>query len=147
MQPYTHGLIGIAIGISFFPDNYFAQGVLVAGSVLPDVPNAIKMIMDKVRGKKPFADLTESPLINNVTHSFFVWLAIVAVYAAIVVGQSDWESSLIIKLIYPFCIGGLLHWFIDRCTHAEERFNKTDQKMFWPLNIKLPGVWEYRYDH
>lgn len=147
MQTYTHALVGGAAGISLFPDNLFAQCVLVAGSVLPDVPDAIKMIMDKVRGKKPFADLTRSALINNMFNSFFVWMGmLVVVHVVIAVGQSDMESLFATKL-YPFCLGGLLHWLIDAYTHAEERFSKTDSKMFWPLKITTRGVWEYRYDH
>lgn len=146
MQTYTHAFFGVAAGNILFPDNYLAQGVFVAGSVLPDVPDAIKMAIDKVKGKKPFTDLKKSLLAGDIAHSLFVWLAMVVVYVAIVVaGQSGWES--LYPFCYPFCVGGLLHWSIDMLTHAEERFKKTDNKLFWPIGVVTKGVWEYRYDH
>lgn len=138
MQTYTHFTVGVAVGIVLFPDNYLAQGIFVAGSILSDVSSAVKMITDKARGKKPFADLEKSLLVNNILHSFFVWAAIYFLGVGL-----DYKHGYVML----FSLGGLLHWIIDRFTHADKRFVKTDQKFLWPFKISTKGFWEYRYDH
>ena len=135
MQTYTHLNLGLLMGVILFPDSHLGQGIVAAGSLFPDVPNAIKMVMDKARGKKPFADLDRSMVTNNVAHSFFVWMVIIG------------ACVFFAKEILPLCIGALLHLVVDRLTHKDKQFAKTDQKLFWPLKITTKGVWEYRYDH
>ena len=94
--------------------------------------------MDKARGKQPFVDLQESTLANNIFHSCFVWIAIIGVCLFFIKDK---------EILRAIATGAMLHWLIDRFTHADERFAKTDQKFFWPLKITTKGVWEYRYDY
>lgn len=141
MQTYTHFTVGAVIGAVLFPGNYLVQVIFVVGSVLSDVPSAVKMIMDKARGKKPFADMEKSSLINNICHSFIVWIGIIL--ACILL---HFPASTMIPF-FAFALGWLLHCIVDRMTHSGEKFLKTDQKILWPFNITTKGFWEYRYDH
>lgn len=144
MQTYTHFTVSLAAGIALFPDDYLAQGIFVAGSVLPDMPSAVKMVLDKAHGKKPFADMDKSPLVNNIFHSFFVWAGIVLV--CITARDLDTPAPTMTPF-FAFALGGLLHCIMDIMTHSGERFSKTDQRILWPFNIATKGFWEYRYDH
>lgn len=137
MQIYTHALVGTVAGIIFFPENYFAQAVCAVSSVAPDAISALQFFTDKLQRKKTFSEETKGRIfLRSISHSFWVLLA--AVVASALVGDC---------ILIAFCIGAGSHLIIDILTHNGKEYKATDQKFFWPLSLKLPGVWEYRYGH
>ena len=137
MQTYTHALVGVAAGISFFPDNHFAQATCVVGSITPDVISALQLFTDKLQRRKAFSEETKRRIfLRSISHSF--WLLLAVVIAGVLTGND---------IVIAFCAGAGSHLVIDMLTHKGEEYQPTDQKFFWPLNANLPGVWEYRYGH
>ena len=135
MQPYTHALVGVATGISFFPDNHFAQATCVVGSITPDVISALQLFTDKLQRRKAFSEETKRRIfLRNISHSF--WLLLGVIVAGVLTGND---------IVIAFCAGTGSHLIIDMLTHKEKEYQSTDQKFFWPLNANLPGVLEYRY--
>lgn len=135
MQTYTHALVGVAAGISFFPDNYFAQGVCAVSSVAPDAISALQFFIDKLQRKKAFSEETKGRIfLRSISHSF--WFLLAAIIASALSGN---------YMLIAFCAGAGAHLMLDFLTHKGKEYQATDQMFFWPLSIKLSGVWEYRY--
>lgn len=137
MQPYTHALAGVAAGISFFPDNYFAQAACAVSSVAPDVVSALQFLIDKLQKRRAFSDSEETKgriFLRSISHCFWVLLA--AIIASALIGNC---------ILIAFCVGAGSHLIMDILTHNGKEYQATDQKFFWPLSIKLTGIWEYRY--
>ena len=135
MQTYTHALVGVAAGISFFPDNHFAQAACVAGSIAPDGISALQFFIDKLQEREAFSKETKGRIfLRSISHSF--WLLLAVVIAGVLAGND---------IVIAFCTGTGSHLIIDMLTHKGKEYQSTDQKFFWPLNANLPGVWEYRY--
>jgi len=134
MQPYTHALVGVATGISFFPDNHFAQAACVVGSIAPDVISALQLFTDKLQRRKDFSEETKKRIfLRSISHSF--WLLLGVIVAGALTGND---------IVIAFCAGAGSHLVIDMLTHKGKEYQPTDQKFFWPLNVNL-GLWEYRY--
>lgn len=137
MQTYTHVLVGVAAGISFFPDNYFAQAACAVSSVAPDAISALQLFSDKLQKRMAFSEETKGRIfLRSISHSF--WILLAAVIASVLIGN---------HILIAFCVGMGSHWVIDVLTHKGKEYQATDQKFFWPLSVKLPSVWEYRYGH
>jgi len=134
MQTYTHALAGTAAGISFFPDNHFAQAACVVGSIAPDVISALQLFTDKLQRRKDFSEETKKRIfLRSISHSF--WLLLGVIVAGALTGND---------IVIAFCAGAGSHLVIDMLTHKGKEYQPTDQKFFWPLNVNL-GLWEYRY--
>lgn len=137
MQTYTHALVGVAAGISFFPDNYFAQAACAVSSVAPDAISALQFFADKLQKRRAFSEETKGRIfLRSISHSF--WILLAAIMASALTGD---------YILIAFCVGAGSHLIIDILTHNGKEYQATDQKFFWPLSVKLPSVWEYRYGH
>ncbi len=139
MQTYTHALLGGCLGIALFPQLPSVQFACIAGSVLPDVVQMPKYLLDKMRNKKPLEHVPNSiVLLKNMAHSLLFWGALSLI---------AWYSS--VSVVVACCIGGLVHCMVDALTHCDPKY-KYDAGFLWPLNIQLAdytGIWDYRIDH
>ena len=107
MQTYTHLLVGAATGITFFPDNHFAQAACAVSSVAPDVISALQLFVDKVQKRRVFSEETKRRIfLRSISHSF--WLLLAVVVASALTGND---------ILIAFCAGAGAHLLIDMLTH------------------------------
>jgi len=112
----------------FFPKDVISQLLVIGASVVPDVPVASMLILDKLKGKQPLKEQTKNFIkVNGIFHSLIIWL--------------------ISGLCWPVFVGGYSHLLLDRISHSGEKFREVDPSMLWPLPWKLRGIFEYRKKH
>jgi membrane-bound metal-dependent hydrolase YbcI (DUF457 family) len=146
MQTYTHGFFGMAGGALLFPNNPIVQIAFIAGSVAPDLVMIPKFVLDKVRGRPPMEEQSDTlMLLKNVSHSIPLWLV------GLVVGWL-YQPSMLAMLLFACALGGLIHPLIDRPTHCDPEYRDTENTYLWPLpfdlnDIKWLSLWEYRSRH
>ncbi len=136
MQTYTHVPIGFIVGSLVFPHDLIAQGAVVAGSIVPDIPAAWKMFHDLRKKEKPFEKwgLGER-FIFEVGNSIVVYV----LFALL----SFWVSI----PLFAFFFGCAVHIVIDILTHGGVEFHGTEPSYAWPFSIHLSekfGIYEYR---
>lgn len=133
MQVYVHSGIGLVLGQKFFPDDY--QGAIVIGaSIVSDIPALMIYVRSRLKKEEPFKEFSNRfLLIQNIFHSFMVWLAI---------GILSYYH----QILLPLFIGGFSHSFTDFLTHKGDRFRAEDPSFIWPLPGSLYGFGfvEYR---
>lgn len=139
MQTYTHLGIGIILGKILFPDNWILQGFCAFGAIMPDIPAAIELILNKIKGVKPFAESSENfYLIEDVSHSsslctsyFFIAHMLFNIY------------------FISGVIGISSHIIIDILTHNGKKFYHKTSNILLLSAFELSkyiGIWDYRYD-
>jgi len=125
MQTYTHIFCGLVLGEALFPGNNEAKVLAVIGSGVIDIPNSVKFTIDKIRGKKPFAEQSRGfILINNIVHSLFLCLPTI--------------------FFLPFFIGVYSHLMLDWISHKYENGQEINPTMVWPLPGRLNGLFNYK---
>jgi membrane-bound metal-dependent hydrolase YbcI (DUF457 family) len=146
VQTYTHGVIGVALGLLIFPQQPLAQLAFAVGAMTPDVVMIPAFALDRLKGRQ--ALVAQGPLLRlakNLSHSVLLWALLLAFvwYARSVVPL--WAAQMFI----PFALGGLSHMAVDVFTHGDARLNRQDSLYFWPLQSRPfnIGTWDYRYDH
>lgn len=146
MQTYTHAIVGLALGVTFFRNNPVAQLACAATAMVPDLVMVPQFINDRLAGREPLKIQSKFLLfLKEVGHSLVVWAAL----AALVL----WFVPPELKAIgLAITLGGFSHGFIDVFTHGsgpkETRpYWDTDLTFVWPLPFDLRpcGIWEYRH--
>ena len=143
MQTYSHAAIGAALGALVFPDNASAQATCIAASVAVDFPMAYQYAQDNFHSRQPLMHPSCGVLeVNEASHSLPLWL-LLGLCSLFLPDMFKWTA-----------IGGMAHVIIDVLTHGK---GKREQRPFWltdvtfmwplPLDLRLLGVWEYRYGH
>ncbi|MFH1523288.1 MAG: hypothetical protein ABIE43_05765 [Patescibacteria group bacterium] len=110
------------------------------GSVAPDIIFIPKLLLDKIKNKKPFVDQSKMfSLLCEIASSLPLWVLLTRILS--------YNFTLFILFL-----AGSTHLLIDILTHSEKKYKKTDPSYIWPIypyltNYKLNGAWEYRYDY
>jgi len=142
VQTYTHLTVGLVASQLIFPGDNVAQVVMVAATVVPDIPAAMQFAVDILKKKRPLAEQSkELVLVNSIFHSFviffFLWSSIGVLCMA-----GALPLSPVLLLAAP--LGQFFHLCLDGLSHSGKEFEKTDPGMLWPLPWKVRGLFEYR---
>lgn len=153
MQTYTHLGIGAFVGAWVAPGDYVAQFACMVGAVAPDLILVPKFILDKLAGKQPFEEQSDSLLLaKEITNSIpmfslvFAFLFLIEIcHSWLVLFFSEW-ILLGASWSFAFILNYLIHLCIDLPTHCGKEYKDTDPSFFWPFKVELDlGIWEYRY--
>ena len=145
MQPYTHFVIGGALGACLFPNEQILQLSCAVGGVIPDLAAAPQYAIDLIAGRKPMTKQSDRLiLLKEISHSLPIWILAVII---IIVSKSIWPDF-IYQMIMVAMIGWFSHIPVDAISHNNPKFAKEDLTLMWPLGMKMHiGNWDYRYDY
>ena len=136
MQTFTHAVVGVALGSLLFPESPVLTACLVFGSVAPDLVLVPEFIIDKLAGRVPFSGELGfmRKFFLKPSHSMVLWSLLV------------WLGWIISQPLWVLAIGGVLHLFIDLCSHGDPEMNRRDPPYLWPITKQKlhVGNWEYR---
>ncbi len=136
-----------ALGAALFTDNYLAQAVCVAASVIPDFALIPQYVSDRRAGRKPLVHQSRMTiLLREIGHSIPLWVSLGVLFHLFLPQDLRAVGD-------ALALGGLGHALVDVFTHGtgpkETRpYWETDIKSMWPFPIDLRplGIWEYRID-
>lgn len=159
MQTATHATIGAALAgmVCCLGPEYslpVVLGGLVLGSIIPDMPIAARMLVNKLTiGEHGLATPHKGwYAVIELSHSMPVNMILLAVLPALAFTYCGENPS---EFVGAFFFGILMHIMIDMWTHSGPEYRKTDQSCLWPIYPYLTkkkagevyGLAEYRYDH
>ncbi|MBU4331852.1 hypothetical protein KKD19_04815 [Patescibacteria group bacterium] len=132
MGPLFHVTTGIAL-TRFFP-SWEDKVMILAGSVVNDIPNTAMVIWNSIKHRPCFSHLPRwFNEIQDAIHSLLVWIGLWIFFHYV---------STHLNLILTFCIGAFIHVFVDMFTHEKDEY-EGQPSWIWPLNKIFPKITLY----